>query len=150
MNKLQEKYKSNTKKSKIYARISPVVYWGLLALSLFCLYIALKNSLGNFAEMVDMLDKKTYTGEQLQTNYNYLIERYGEWIIGNGSNGFQISFINVKNVIFSGVMITNFCFAVMFFVFANLLGKWLLPLYAKKLKEDSQDMVNMEILKDKE
>lgn len=150
MGKLQDKYKSNVKKSKIYARISPFVYWGLLAISLICLFIALKNSLGNFAEMVDLLDKKTYTGEELQANYTYLIEKYGEWVIGNGANGFQITFINVKNVIFSGVMAINLAFSVVLFIFANLLGKWLLPLYAKKLREDSQDMVNIEILKDKE
>lgn len=150
MGKLQDKYKKNIRKSKIYARIAPFIYWGLLVISLICLFIAIKNSLGNFAEMVDLLDKKSYTGEELQANYTYLIEKYGEWVIGNGANGFQITFINVKNVIFSGVMMINLSFSIILFIFANLLGKWLLPFYAKKLREDSQDMVNIEILKDKE
>jgi hypothetical protein len=94
-----------------------------------------------------LLENKNYTGEQLQTNYNYLVGKYGEWTIGTGANGFQITFINIAKALFSGLMITNCILSVVLFVSAYVLGKWLLPKISEQILIDNQDMVNMTILK---
>lgn len=143
----EEIYKRNQKRSKVLRVISPIVFWGCLALAILCLIFAIKNSFGNIAEICSLLENKNYTGEQLQTNYNYLVEKYGEWTIGTGANGFQITFINIAKALFSGLMITNCILSVVLFVSAYVLGKWLLPKISEQILIDNQDMVNMTILK---
>lgn len=143
----EEIYKRNQKRSKVLRVISPIVFWGCLALAILCLIFAIKNSFGNIAEICRLLENKNYTGEQLQTNYNYLVEKYGEWTIGTGANGFQITFINIAKALFSGLMITNCILSVVLFVSAYVLGKWLLPKISEQILIDNQDMVNMTILK---
>jgi hypothetical protein len=143
----EEIYKKNQKKSKVLRIISPIVFWGCLALAVLCLIFAVKNSFGNIAEICTLLENKNYTGEQLQENYAYLIDKYGEWTIGTGANGFQITFINIAKALFSGLMITNCILSVVLFVSAYVLGKWLLPKISAQILIDNQDMVNMTILK---
>ena len=143
-------YKKNKKRARVLKILAPIVFWSFLLISFICLNFAVKNSFGNLIEMIDLLDKKTYTGEELQANYQMLINQYGEWIIGNGSNGFTISFINIKSVMFSGFMLTNAILSVIFFISAYLLGKWLLPLFANQITQNNQDIVNETILQDKE
>ena len=94
-----------------------------------------------------MLESKNYTGEQLQENYAYLINKYGEWVIGNGGAGFQITFVNIGHALFSGLMITNCILSVVFLVSAYVLGKWLLPKISAQILIDNQDMVNLVVLK---
>lgn len=149
----EEIYKKNQKKSKILRILSPIVFWGCLALSVLCLIFALKNSFGNVAEICELLDNQKWSGEQLEENYAYLIDKYGEWIIGNGGNGFVITFVNIGRAVFGGVMIANMVLAIVFFVSAYVLGKWLLPKLSAQILLDNQDMVNLTILqnqKDKE
>ena len=143
-----EIYKRNQKKSKVLRILAPICFWGFLALSIICLILAIKNSFGNVAEIINMLDTKKYTGEELQANYQFLVEKYGEWVIGNGGAGFQITFVNIGHALFSGLMITNCIFFVVFLVSAYLLGKWLLPKLSAQILLDNQDMVNLTILKD--
>ena len=95
-----------------------------------------------------MLDAKKFTGEQLQDNYAYLVNKFGEWVIGNGSLGFTITFVNIGHAVFSGIMIASAFLSVLFFVSAYVLGKWLLPHLAEQILQDNQDMVNLTILKD--
>ena len=144
----EEIYKRNQKKSKVLRILAPICFWGFLALAIICLILAIKNSFGNVAEIINMLDTKKYTGEELQANYQFLVERYGEWVIGNGGAGFQITFVNIGHALFSGIMITNCIFFVVFLVSAYLLGKWLLPKLSAQILLDNQDMVNLTILKD--
>ena len=144
----EEVYKGNQKKSKILRILAPIVFWGCLALAVLCLIFAVKNSFGNIAEICDMLDNSKWTGEQLEQNYAYLIDKYGEWVIGNGGNGFTITFVNIGKALFSGLMITNCIFFVVFLVSAYLLGKWLLPKLSAQILIDNQDMVNLVVLKD--
>ena len=144
----EEIYKRNQKKSKVLRILAPICFWGFLALAIICLIFAIKNSFGNVAEIINMLDTKKYTGEELQANYQFLVEKYGEWVIGNGGAGFQITFINIGHALFSGLMITNCIFFVVFIVSAYLLGKWLLPQLSAQILIDNQDMVNLTILKD--
>ena len=144
----EEIYKRNQKKSKVLKILAPICFWGFLALAIICLILAIKNSFGNVAEIINMLDTKKYTGEELQANYQFLVEKYGEWVIGNGGAGFQITFVNIGHALFSGLMITNCIFFVVFIVSAYLLGKWLLPKLSAQILLDNQDMVNLTILKD--
>ncbi len=143
----EEVYKRNQKKSKVLRILAPICFWGFLALAIICLIFAIKNSFGNVAEIINMLDTKKYTGEELQANCQFLVERYGEWVIGNGGAGFQITFVNIGHALFSGLMITNCIFFVVFLVSAYLLGKWLLPKLSAQILIDNQDMVNLIILK---
>ena len=144
----EEIYKRNQKKSKVLRMLAPICFWGFLALAITFLILAIKNSFGNVAEIINMLDTKKYTGEELQANYQFLVEKYGEWVIGNGGAGFQITFVNIGHALFSGIMITNCIFFVVFLVSAYLLGKWLLPKLSAQILIDNQDMVNLTILKD--
>ena len=140
-------YKGNKRKAKIMAIMSPVVFWGLIALSILCVVLAIRHSFGNIAEITTLLDDKVYTGEEIEANYHYLLEKYGEWTIGSGGYGFTVRFINISHALFSGLMITNLILAVVFFISAFLLGKWLLPKIAKQINVENQDMVNITILK---
>lgn len=145
----QEIYKSNQKKSKILRISAPIVFWVFIALSILCLILAIKNSFGNVAEIIDLLDSKRFTGAELQENYAYLTAKYGEWLIGNGGAGFQITFVNIGHALFSGLMITSLVLFVVFLAGAYILGKWVLPKLAEQILIDNQDYVNMQILKDK-
>ena len=143
----EEIYKKNQKKAKIIRILCPICFWGLLALSILCLIFAIRNSFGNIAEICDLLDNSKWTGEQLQQNYEFLIEKYGEWVIGNGGNGFTITFVNIGKALFSGLMITNFILSIVFFVSSFLLGKWILPKVSAQILIDNQDMVNLTVLR---
>ena len=143
----EEIYKRNQKRSKVLRIISPIVFWGCLALAILCFFFAVRHSFGNIAEICNLLESENYTGEQLQENYAYLINKYGEWVIGNGGAGFQITFVNIGHALFSGLMITNCIFFVVFLVSAYLLGKWLLPKLSAQILLDNQDMVNLVVLK---
>ena len=143
----EQLYKRNQKWAKALKILTPICFWLFLALGVLFLFLAIRNSFGNVAEIIDKLDKTQYTGEQLQENYNELIEKYGEWIIGNGSAGFTISFINIKKAVFSGVMITSGILCIVFFISSYVLGKWLLPKLANQIVQENQDMVNLQVLK---
>ena len=132
--------------SEILKISSFVCFWLFLILSIVCLYFAIRNSFGNIAEIINLLDKKNCTGEELQANYQYLIEKYGEWVIGTGGSGWTISFINIGRALFSGIMIMNCIFFVVCLTL-SILSKWLLPKIAERIKDSSQDTVNIEVLK---
>lgn len=144
----EELYKKNQKKAKVLKKIAPFCFYGFLALSILCLIFAIKNSFGNIAEIMELLNNKKYTGEQLRENYNFLVNKYGEWVIG-GSAGFTITFINIGNALFSGLMVVSVILSLVFFVSAFVLGKWLFPRLANQIMEENQEMVNMTILKQK-
>ena len=141
-----EIYKKNTKRAKILKLCSPIVFWSCIALSVILLVVALKNSFGNIAEIIHLLDDKKYTGDQLSENYAFLIDKYGEWLIGNGSNGFTIKFINIGKALFSGVAVISLFFSVLFLVGAFLVGKWLLPMLSQSITQQNQDNVNLTTL----
>jgi hypothetical protein len=144
----EEIYKANQTKSKVFKRVAPFVFWGCLALAIVFLFLALKNSFGNIAEICQLLDTKEFTGEQLRNNYTYLTNKFGEWVIGNGGAGFTITFINIGRAVFSGVMIVSCFLSGLFLICAYLLGKWLLPRISEQILQENQDMVNLTILKD--
>lgn len=145
----EEVYKRNQKKAKVFKILAPVCFWVFLALSVLCLIFAVQNSFGNVAEIRSLLNSDKYNGEQLESNYNYLVDKYGEWVIGKSGGGFSITFIDIGNALFSGVMIANAILSVIFFVLAYLLGKWIFPKLSAQTLIDNQDMVNLTILKDR-
>lgn len=145
MNKT-EIYKKNQRKAKVLGILTPFVFWGLIVLAIIFFALALSNSVGNMDEITTLLNSKKYTGEDLRANYAYLIDKYGEWVIGSGSTGFTLTFINVKVAIFGGFAIFSGVSAVVCFIGAFVLGKWLFPLLTKKITQDNQDMVNLTIL----
>ena len=143
-------YKRNQKRSKVLKILAPICFWGFLALGIMCFIFAVRHSFGNIAEIIDLLDGKKYTGEALKNNYNFLVEKYGEWVIGNGGAGFQITFIHIGHALFSGLMIANFILCNIFIASAFILGKWLLPKISAQILVDNQDMVNLTVLKNAE
>ena len=145
----EEVYKRNQKKAKVFKILAPICFWVFLALSVLCLIFAVQNSFGNVSEIQSLLDSDKYNGEQLENNYNYLVDKYGEWVIGKSGGGFSITFIDIGNALFSGVMIANAILSVIFFVLAYLLGKWIFPKLSAQTLIDNQDMVNLTILKDR-
>lgn len=143
----EEIYKSNQKKAKLLKKLAPFVFWGFIAIAIVCFVLAIHNSLGNINEIIQQLNSKKYTGEELQAHYNALIQKYGEWVIGNGGAGFTIKFVNIGRAAFSGLMIANFIFSGISILMAYLLGKWILPKTAMYLEQQNTDMVNLTILK---
>ena len=143
----EEIYKSNIRKVKFLKALAPIVFWGCLALSVLCFVLAIKGTFGNLNELLTLLDDDVYTGEQLQANYAYLINKYGEWVIGSGGAGFTIRFIDIKRVAFSGFALTNFVLFVAFLLIAFIMGKWVLPKIANQIEQDNQDMVNLTVLR---
>ena len=91
----EEIYKRNQKRAKRLRILSPICFWGFLALSIVCLVFAIKNSFGNVAEIMEKLDSKKYSGEQLSQNYQYLIDKYVESFFVNCSTVFHITFVYI-------------------------------------------------------
>lgn len=143
---LVEQYKKKSHKKKTLKRVVPLIRWGLLALGVVFLIIAIKHSIGNLIEIIRLLDNKVYTGAELQSNYAYLTAKYGETIIGNGGAGFQITFVDVKHAFFSGIMIMCSFASIMCFIASVVLGKWILPMLVRQMDENSQEMVNLATL----
>lgn len=143
----EEVYKRNQKRAKVFKILAPICFWVFLGLAVLCFVIAVKNSFGNVAEIIALLDDKKYTGLELKDNYNFLVDKYGEWVIGTGNNGFTITFINIGNALFSGFMVLSLVLSLLFLISAFVLGKWLLPKLSEQILADNQDMVNLTILK---
>lgn len=142
-------YKRNKNWAKVFEILSPIVFWGFLALAIMCFVFAMKNSFGNVLEIVKMLDDKVNTGQQLEQNYQFLVNKWGEWTVGTGGAGFQIKFINIGKAVFSGLMVFNLTMSVIFLIGAFVLGKWILPMISKSITQHNQDMVNLTVLKGK-
>ena len=140
-------YKRIQRKSKLFSILAPVVLWTFLGLTILFFCLMIKNSVGNLTEIFDLLDKKTLTGEELSRNYQYLIEKYGEWtIVGNNGGTFSVHFVNIKNAFFSGLMITYCILTMVSFGISIIVGKVLFPKLSQYYKDNNQDMVNLATL----
>lgn len=131
--------------------LAPIVFWTFLALTVLFVILMIKHSVGNITEIITLLDKDTHTGVELEENYAYLIEKYGEWqIIGRSSNVFTVSFINIKAALFSGLMKTFLVLSIVSFLVAIIVGKVLFPKLADYFTNSNQDMANIATLRTNE
>lgn len=143
----EQTYKKNKKKAKVYKALAPAFYWLFTGLAVLFFVLMIKNSLGNIFEIFDMLDKKTLTGEVLAENYAYLVEKWGEWtIVGANGAGFRVQFIDIRNAMFGGVMVTYMALTIVSFILSLILGKLLFPKLAQLYKDVNDDMVDLATL----
>lgn len=143
-------YNKNKKRAKFIKRLAPICFWTLLGIAVLCLVLAIRYSVGNVVEIITMLDKKAYTGEQLEANYLYLIDKFGEYVIGNGGMGFQVKFVNIGNALFSKLFVFYFLVFGILLAGAYIIGKWALPHLAEQIAERNQDLVNLTVLRSQE
>lgn len=144
----EQQYKRNKRKSKVFDTISPLMFYLFLALFLLFTYLALKNSIGNMTEIFTLLDSNVHSGEEIQANYEYLVEKWGEWeVIGEGKSGLVVRYIDVRNALFSGLATLYTILAICSICLSVILGKLLFPGLAKSYKGANEEMVDMATLK---
>lgn len=97
-------------------------------------------------EILNLLDKETYNETELVDNYQYLVDKWGEWEIVGGTGGLSIRYVDVGKALFSGLMITYSCFTVGALCIAIIFGKLVFPLLAKTYKNANEEMVDMATL----
>ena len=69
--------KGTKKKNRLFSTLSPVILYLLLMLAIVFFVLMIENSIGNVVDILNLLDKDVYTGEQIQQNYFDLIEKMG-------------------------------------------------------------------------
>lgn len=144
----EQLYKKNQKKAKVFKKLSPVFYWVFLGLFGLFLVLTFANSWGNISEIIEMLNKEVLSGEQVTKNYEYLVQKWGEWIIiGDNGSSFSIRFIDIRKAFFSNLMITYIVLGIVCLIIAIVLGKILFPKLAQLYSDNNQDMVNLATLK---
>lgn len=108
----------------------------------------ISNSVGNITEILHLLDKDIYTGEEIAEHYKYLVEKWGEWeIVGAGSAGLVIRYVDIRNALFSGLMITYTILTVIALLCAIGIGKILFPQLSKLYTNNNDEMVDVATLK---
>nr|DAO43946.1 MAG TPA: hypothetical protein [Caudoviricetes sp.] len=141
-------YKVNKRKSKIFQRLSPIMFWFFMGLTIIFVILMSKNSIGNVTEILHLLDKDVYSGEQIEANYAALIEKWGEWeIIGENNSGFVVRYVDVRAALFSGLMITYMVLSIVCLCLAIIIGKILFPRLAKMYTDSNSEMVDIATLK---
>lgn len=99
-------------------------------------------------EILRLLDKDIYTGEQIEENYAYLVQKWGEWeIVGAGTSGLVIRYVDVRNALFSGLMITYTVLTIICVALSIVLGKVLFPQLSKLFSDNNSEMVDIATLK---
>ena len=141
-------YKKNRQKAKIFSILTPVAWFLFLTLTIVFLCLAMRNSLGNVVEILELLDKEKYTGKEIRDNYARLAERWGEWEIAGEDNGiFAVRYIDVSAAMFSGLMFTYTILAAVSLTIAIVLGKIIFPALAKMYRNSNDEMVDLATLK---
>lgn len=103
----------------------------------------IENSVGNVIEINTLLDKELYNTVELQENYNYLSEKWGEWETGAMSGGVKITYVNVMNAMFSGLMKINMILCVASLTISFMFGKIIFPLLAKVYTEQNDTLIDL-------
>lgn len=143
----EQMYKRNQKRAKWFKLLAPISFWVFISLFGLFLILTIKNSWGNIVEIIDLLDKDTLTGEQVSQNYQYLVEKWGEWVIvGGEGSAFSVRFVDIRAAFFSGLMITYITLAIICLIIAIVAGKFVFPKLAQYYNDNNQDMVNMATL----
>ena len=140
-------YKKNQFKVKIFKRLAPIIFWTFLGLSILFFILMVQNSVGNITEIITLLDKDSLTGDQVQQNYQYLVDKWGEWtIVGEDGDMFSIQFVNIQNAFFSGLMATFLTLGIVCLVISIIGGKVIFPKLAQYYTDNNQSMVDIATL----
>lgn len=140
-------YRKNKKKAKVFAILTPIIWYLFLGIAVVSFILMLKNSLGNILEISEMLDKDIWTRDELQENYQILVQKWGEWeIFGAGGAGISVKYVDITNALFSGIAIIFATIAFVSFVMAIVLGKIVFPLLRKHYKNLNDELVDIATL----
>lgn len=140
-------YKSNKRKSKLFKILSKFSYWLFFGLFILFAVLSAQNSIGNVTDIIRLLDKDTYNREQIAVNYTMLVAKWGEWsIIGSEGSAYEVKFVDIKQAMFSGLMITYLLLAGLALILTIFLGKLIFPKLSAYYVENNQDMVNLATL----
>lgn len=124
------------------------MFWFFMGLTIIFVILMSKNSIGNVTEILHLLDKDVYSGEQIEANYAALVEKWGEWeIIGENNSGFVVRYVDVRAALFSGLMITYMVLSIVCLCLAIIIGKILFPRLAKMYTDSNSEMVDVATLK---
>lgn len=124
------------------------MFWFFMGLTIIFVILMSKNSIGNVTEILHLLDKDVYSGEQIEANYAALVEKWGEWeIIGENNSGFVVRYVDVRAALFSGLMITYMVLSIVCLCLAIIIGKILFPRLAKMYTDSNSEMVDIATLK---
>lgn len=100
---------------------------------------------------MDLLDKENYTATELRSNYQSLVEKWGEWeLVGENTAGLAIRYVDIRSALFSGSMIIFVILSAVFFVCAIVFGKIMFPLLSKHYENTNAELVDMATLKSAE
>ena len=145
----EEVYKLNRKKAKVFKILAPIVFWSFLALTIVFFCFAIRNSIGNIIDINNQLSVDSEA--ERMANYNALIEKWGTWyVVGGTDSTLTISFVNIPNALFSGLMkmyssLTMFCL-----IIAIMIGKVLFPAVAKSYTDNNGQLVDLTTLRSAE
>lgn len=117
-----------------------------MALAILFFILTIKNSVGNITEIVSLLDKDIYNGQELEEHYGYLVEKYGEWSFDSQGGSFSIRFVNIASALFSGLMKTFLILTILCLMVGIIVGKAVFPKLSQYYSTNNQDMVNMATL----
>ena len=108
----------------------------------------LQNSVGNISEIIRLLNDELYTEVEIRQHYQELIEKWGEWeIIGASSAGLVVRYVDIRNALFSSLMITYAILTIVCFILTIVLGKVVFPTLIKYYINNNDEMVDMATLK---
>ena len=113
--------------------LAPIVLYLFLMLAIVFFTLTIKNSIGNITEILDLLDKDVYGNEQLALNYEYLVNKWGEWEIIGGGAGLNIRYVNIGKALFSGLMMVFTSLTAASLCIAIVFGKLVFPLLGKNV-----------------
>ena len=131
----------------MFKRLAPIIFWTFLGLSILFFILMVQNSVGNITEIITLLDKDSLTGDQVQQNYQYLVDKWGEWtIVGENGGVFSIQFVNIQNAFFSGLMATFLTLGIVCLVISIIGGKIIFPKLAQYYTDNNQSMVDIATL----
>ncbi len=147
----KEQYKKNQAKTKFFKALSPIVFWLFIILSVVFFCLAIKYSVGNITEIINLLDKDIYSTQELEQNYSFLVDKWGEWaVIGQEDGALTVYFINIKNAFFSGLMKTFLILSLCSLFVSIFLGRVLFPRLALLHSESNQNLVDLATLETNE
>lgn len=132
----------------LFQRLTPIVKYLFLLLTIVFFVSSIRNSLGNITEITDLLDTKKYNEVQLEENYIMLTEKWGEWVLTDSTGtGFTIKYVDIRSALFSGLMITFSILTITSLVLFFVIGKFLFPTIVKHYEGQNEQLVDLSTLR---